>query len=229
MDTNQCIVPEYKCENFSDISECFKSLHRSFSQELKNVKEDVCVLKEKVDVLDSAATWVNSEITDLHSKHLPSLRDKLEEEKNDRLALDLWGRKWNLVVRGIPGTSKELPKDTLVKFREFLVDELKLDKSYVNSILVQAIHRLQSGDDDKKNIIVRFVSLIDRDTVLNQAISVLRPGCGKAVITDLPPSLSKLRGELLHKRSKMHESERKRTRLVFRKEAPFLKLVTRDS
>ena len=71
------------------------------------------------------------------------------------------------------------------------------------------------------------MSLVDRDTVLTQVIRNLKSGCRMAVVTDLPPELSKRRGELLKQRSSMPEDQKKKTRLIYSKVAPFLKLVTR--
>jgi hypothetical protein len=48
-----------------------------------------------------------------------------------------------------------------------------------------------------------------------------------SVVPDLPPSLSKLRGELLRRRSEMSVAEKKKTRLVYLTRPPFLRLITK--
>ncbi|OWF48114.1 hypothetical protein KP79_PYT26132 [Mizuhopecten yessoensis] len=163
----------------------------------------------------------------LHNQHLPEFVAKIKEESNERVKLELWGRKWNLVIKGLPGSSAETPKETEVKFRTFLKTELKLSGEHVDSILLQAIHRLPSGDIHSRNFIVRFMSLIDRDMVMKSAMGNLKAGCGKAVMTDLTPELSKLRGALLKKRREMAPSLKAKTKLVYLKDAPFLELVPR--
>ena len=43
---------------------------------------------------------------------MPNLEDKLNEEANERMRLELWGRKWNVVIGGIEGTLNETPRVT---------------------------------------------------------------------------------------------------------------------
>ena len=64
--------------------------------------------------------------------------------------MELWGRKWNLVIRGVKGVDKELPKVTQVCVRLFLNQQLGFDPEHVNRMLFTAVHRLPSGPDGKK-------------------------------------------------------------------------------
>jgi hypothetical protein len=97
----------------------------------------------------------------------------------------------------------------------------------VNNFVFSAVHRLPGGSVDAKNIIVRFNSLGDRDRSLN-ASGNLKGQKGLAVMSDLPPNLSKLRSELLTSRYNMPPNEHKLYKLKQLKEAPFLKLVKRQ-
>lgn len=183
----------------------------SISAEFAKTNEKIKEVEQRVVTLEASATWANDAINEIHNLHFPKIREEMATIDNKRIQLESWGRKWNLIVRGIPGKINELPKDTNVVFRKFLINELKLDRDYAGSILFEAIHRLPTPTDDEnnKNIIVRFMSLVDCDTVLQQAFRELRRGCGKAVVTDLAPEVAKLRSTLLKKRKDMPEEEKK--------------------
>lgn len=63
---------------------------------------------------------------------------KIKEEEKSRLTLEVWGRKWNLVIRVIDGTIWESPLETEEKVRIFLSRDLNLD---VCRITFAAVHR----------------------------------------------------------------------------------------
>jgi hypothetical protein len=48
-----------------------------------------------------------------------------------------------------------------------------------------------------------------------------------SVVPDLPPSLSKLRGELLRRRSEISVAGKKKTHIVYLTRPPFLRLITK--
>jgi hypothetical protein len=91
----------------------------------------------------------------------------------------------------------------------------------------QAVHRLPGGPNLKNNIFVRFVSLLDKDLV-NQGLKYLKAGCGFSVCPDLPPKLNATRNNLLATRSRLEPALKSRTKLVYLKESPWLKLVTKS-
>jgi hypothetical protein len=96
----------------------------------------------------------------------------------------------------------------------------------IDNIQFAAVHRLKFGSERDKDIIVRMVNLIDRDEILKAARKLVQ-GSGLSVVPDLPPSLSKLRGELLRCRSEMSVAEKKKTLLVYLTRPPFLRLITK--
>ena len=93
----------------------------------------------------------------------------------------------------------------------------------VHNMLFQAGRCLPGQYHGVKNIIIYYVSLIDRDEVLDAAIK-LSPGSGFSVTPDLPPSLNYLRSKLLKQRWEMPPDERKKHKLVYIKEEPFVVL-----
>ena len=95
----------------------------------------------------------------------------------------------------------------------------------VKNINIAACHRIRgSRDATKESIIVRFVDLQQRDYVLNLA-KRLPKGSGYGVVVDLPPELSKLRGQLLKKKSELPLQQQKEAKLKYFQKAPFIQLV----
>ena len=80
----------------------------------------------------------NDIIKDITEIRLVNLDEKLQEEERSRLALEVWGCKWNLVIRGIEGSTNESPVVTEEKVRAFLSRDLNLNK---RSMIFAAVHR----------------------------------------------------------------------------------------
>jgi hypothetical protein len=157
-------------------------------------------------------------------RDLPGLEKKLVEANNKMLKQEIEARKWNRRFKGILGDSDENSKITEAKVKDFI--KTKLLVADVDRIEFQAAHRLKGGKEGKKNIIARFLRLNDIDDVM-KGLKNLEPNSGYSVSQDLPPSVDELRNELLLKRSKLEKEVKARTRLVYLKEPPFLKLVTK--
>ncbi|KAK3091655.1 hypothetical protein FSP39_021600 [Pinctada imbricata] len=214
---------EYKVliEQFKnkDISECFANIHMTFRSKLSAVSSQVSNIDKRVIELEKFAHHANTELNTLG----PQLDKKIEEEKNARLKVDLWGRKWNLIIRGLAGKENEKPRDVIKLCRGFFVDVLKVPISNVNEMLFQAAHRLPGKFQGINNIIIRFSSLIDRDEVLDAATK-LPPGSGYSVTPDLPPALNILHAKLLKQSWELPPHERKCYKIVYLKQEPFIEL-----
>ena len=63
---------------------------------------------------------VNNEFQEMHNKHIPNLESKIEKEEIERTKLELWGSKWNVVIRGVSGerVDREFPKITQTLVRQ---------------------------------------------------------------------------------------------------------------
>jgi len=221
-------LQKYECKDFSDIAKCFEKLHLHINTEVEMLKVKQEETEKRMGVIDNQIEFMNGELQDIHGKHIPGLDDKLEKESNERLKLELWGRKWNLIIRGLSGQDGEPPKTTQTVVRVFLNTKLGFDTEHVKNMLFTAVHRLPSGPTDKRNVILRLSNLIDRDEILMTATK-LPPGSGFSVVPDLPPILASRRGELLRERSAMSVEERRKYRLAYLKESPFLQLVRKKS
>ncbi|VDI31602.1 Hypothetical predicted protein [Mytilus galloprovincialis] len=209
--------PSYKCKDFEDIAKCFEKLHLHINNEVEILKTKQTETERRVDLIENHNEFVNSELHAIHNTHIPNL------EK-------IWGHKWNVVIRGVQGTPNqwELPKVTGAFTRVFLKNTLNIPPERADTMLFTAVHRLPSGDEDRRSIMLRLSSLIDRDDIQKAAIK-LSPRSGYIVVPDLPPSLSVRQGELLKERQDLSPESRRRTKLVYLRDALFLKLVTKRS
>lgn len=217
---NNNLADAYKCNGFEDIGKCFMKLHLQIS----GVQADVECLKTKVSNLEQFAEHSNESIRTIHEETIPNIEDKIAAVDNERVKLDMWGRKWNLIIRGVKGDSKENPRNTEKVVREFLITTLKMEESFSKTVLLTAVHRLQGGSEGCPNIIIRLSSLLDRVDIMNAAYKLKR-GSGFSVIPDLPNVVSKRRSSLLEKRWKMPPRERNNYKLIYRKDHPFVELV----
>ncbi|MCP5798927.1 hypothetical protein NL298_27010, partial [Klebsiella pneumoniae] len=76
-------------------------------------------------------------MSDLVNTNLPKLKTELSAEKDERLKLDLWSRKWNLVIKGIEGRSREEVHVTDKLVRQAFIARLKLPTRDVDDMLFQ--------------------------------------------------------------------------------------------
>lgn len=218
-----------KCEKIfegKEMSSCFAMIYMKLENSIASVQTQVNQLDERVTNLETYRNFTESAIRTLQEETIVKLEEKIQGERIERLKLENWGRKWNLITRGIPGVLKENARVTESTVRNFFRDKLSIPETTANTIILQAAHRLPSGDESKRNIIVRFNSLIDRDEVLQKAMK-LRPGTGVSITPDLAPETSKLRSQLLQERAQLSPEERRKSKLIYIKQYPFVKLVTR--
>ena len=171
---------------------------------------------------------VNNEFKEMHNKHIPNLESKTEKEEIERTKLELWGRRWNVVIRGVSGerVDREFFKIIQTLVRQCLHEVLKFTKERASSMLFKAVHRLPSADEIKRNIILRLSSLLYRDDILVAATKI-SPGPGYSDMPDLAPSLSILRGNLVVERRAMSMSMPERGRkckLIYLREPTCAKL-----
>lgn len=217
------VVGLYTCKGFDDLGKCFAKLHC----ELSGVRDDIGKLKTTVSHLEHFAEYANTSFQEIQEKTIPNIENKITSEENERIKLDMWGRKWNLVIRGVKGDLREKPRETEREVRTFFIETLKLEESYAKSMLFSAVHRLPGGTEGYRNIIIRLNSLLDRDEVLSAAFQLTK-GSGFSVVPDLPNSVSKRRATLLEKRWKMAPQEKSQYKLVYLKEFPFVDLVKKS-
>ncbi|VDI31670.1 Hypothetical predicted protein [Mytilus galloprovincialis] len=208
------------------VSECFASLHLKLEGDVETLRTEVKVLRDNVENLESHAKLMEDSIKDVHNTLLPDIEEKISTEEKERLKLEYWGRKWNLVISGVRGSPlTEMPKATDVYVRSFFEKNLEITKERIEKMLFQAVHRLpgKESDKEKRKIIVRFNSLIDRDDVLAAGMKLKR-GSGYSVVPDVPPSVAKQRFNLLNEifRRALPSSEQRNVHLVYIKDIRLL-------
>ncbi|CAC5423110.1 unnamed protein product [Mytilus coruscus] len=180
------------------VFDCFACLHLKLVGNVEILKTEVKVLRDNVENLESHAKLMDDSIKDIHNTLLPDIEEKISTEEKERLKLEHWGLKWNLVISGVSGTPlAEMPKATDVYVRFPFEKTLEIPKERIEKMLFQAVHRIpgKKGDKEKRKIIVRFNSLIDRVEVLAAGMKLQR-GSGYSVVRDVPPSVEKLRFNL---------------------------------
>ena len=79
-----------------ELADCFANLHMTINNEIRTVKQEIKETNERVGVLEWHAELVNDLIKILNEETVPNLEDKLNEEANERIRLELWGRKWGV-------------------------------------------------------------------------------------------------------------------------------------
>ena len=94
------------------------------------------------------------------------------------------------------GGCMEIWKTNLM--RGFFHSVLKMSSEEVNSVLLQACHRLPGVVKNKRRVIIRLSSLLVRDEILTYAMG-LRRGSRYSVVADVSPSMSIFRCKLLQK------------------------------
>ncbi|CAG2244472.1 FNBP1 [Mytilus edulis] len=222
--------PSYKCKDFEDIAKCFEKLHLHINNEVEILKTKQAETERRVDIIENHNKFMNSELHAIHNTHIPNLESLIEKEQTERLKLEIWGRKWNVEIKGVQvnPNHRKLSKVTETFTKVFLKNTLNIPPESADNMLFTAVLRLPSGDEDRRSIMLRLSSLIDRDDILKAAIK-LPPRSGYSIMPDLPPSLSVRRGELLKERRNFSPESRRKTKLVYLRDAPFLKLVTKRS
>jgi hypothetical protein len=140
----------YKCNDFSDIAKCFSTLHSKVLNETVVLREKIKVVENELVEVKQNIEYIQHEVAAIQEDEIPKVSLAVLAEKHERLKLDLWSRKWNLVIKGVKGGNAEIRQVTEGKVRELFKKDLHL--SHADTILVQALHRLPGGPLDKKNI-----------------------------------------------------------------------------
>ncbi|KAK3107739.1 hypothetical protein FSP39_021213 [Pinctada imbricata] len=196
-------------------------MHLNTNKDIGCVRNELLEVKTRVTDIEKYVENLEQSLTDINEKSIVNIEQSISDEAHEREKLEQWGRKWNIVVKGVEGNTKETPRETDHKVRSFFVTSLKLDDRVVGGMIFQAVHRLPSGDPSKRNIIVRLNSLIDKEDVI-QAARKLPKGSGYSVIPDLNPTANKLRIHLLGELRSMPQEQRKSHRLIYLKDYSFV-------
>ena len=93
----------YQCKDFSDITKCFMNLHQTITSDMLKVKKEITTMKQSIVDVEKSLEHTQAEVSEIFEYNLPTINERIDNERIERLKLDLWGRKWNLIVTGIVG------------------------------------------------------------------------------------------------------------------------------
>ena len=216
----------FSCESFADIAKCFTNLNFNMESKHDEIKVVVENITRRVGELENSLQFQAKETEDLKREVLPAIKSDIGKVRDEVLALDMWGRKWNVIVFGLPQRSQELETGAVTErlVRQFFKEKLKVGDDMASRIQFQAVHRLKKkGRDGIIPIIIRFVNLNDRDTIFLHARNLSKDS-GIRIVQDLPPVLVKKRAALLDERRQLPADIRRKSRLVYYKHEPFIEL-----
>ena len=159
------------------------------------------VINELTD-LSKRVSSVESTVDELEEKMASGdqrLQKEIDELKNKLLLSEVYSRRANLLVYGVADEIMDLDSTCRKIFKE----KLQMGSEVVNRMLFVNIHRLPRfhQSEKPKPIIIKFVRMTDRETVMNAVFSMGKDlsKSGISIRTDLPLDLKKLRGRLLRK------------------------------
>mgnify|MGYP000385710222 FL=1 len=123
--SDTCSLEElYRVEE--DISKCFAKLHANIGAEFCQFREKLKETTDRVVELEKAMSYFENEQLEMKESTIPGIIEEAEKHnksiRDEILALNLWGRKWNLIVHGIAGEIKETSKATRHKIQECTQD-----------------------------------------------------------------------------------------------------------
>ena len=124
------------------------------------------------------------------------LIDKL---KTRAINAEAHGRRLNLIFIGI---SHDDGEDVVAKVREFMVNQLEMNKEWVDSLRFRDVHRL-GVNKGVHPIIVAFINQVERNMVFKNAYKL--KSTNYVINVDLPYELAIEQGELLNIRKTIRE------------------------
>ena len=188
-------------------------------------------LSERIKVIeDTVIPQLKTKIDKKHKLAEAKITEATNELNLQHEQLEAHGRRLNVILHGKAEVKQTVQtgfggrrefEDTEKLFREFLVDSLKLEKTYVDNMILRDAHRLPKSQ--KSNgpppIIAAFISQRHRNDVLAAAKNLQNTGF--SVKSDLPKRLNDIRGKMLGRRRTLKE-DGKVVRLVERNYLPIL-------
>ena len=148
-----------------------------------------------------------------------ALLDKITELENALKYQEFRSRKYNLLIYGVVEKDNENVYDEV---EGFLRNDCKIDNDRISQIKFANCHRLPKNPnrdttykpDAPKAIIVKLISMADRNTILSYAKNLPK---GKTVRTDLPSILKTKRAKLAREAYKLRKEKNLQTAI---KETP---------
>ena len=188
-------------------------------QELTKLRSEMEKLREEKEAL-------SFEISNLKDQYQLTKKDLTTKAATSALKAtdaEVHGRKWNLVVQGIPGEKGENEATTEQKVREMAATDLKI-KTAINpqQMPFSACHRLQQKGN--AGIIVRFSNLADKNLWLLHAKNLKNSNKTISISPDIPHVLKPLKTELLNARKNLSPQQKSASKMIYTKTWPYITL-----
>jgi hypothetical protein len=183
---------------------------------MKKWTERLEELEERCEAAETKAAKAEKEVACL-TQELKELSVTNAMHAVDR---DVYSRKWNLIIGGLPGTENEPENSTEAKVRDMAKFQLKIQSAH--SMTLAACHRLSR--DKNAPIIVKFINLNDRNSFLSNAKQLKNCDSCISISPDLPPILKDLRDEILKERKNLPSEQKKLCKIEYTKSWPYMTL-----
>lgn len=204
-----------------------------WTNKIQGLENEIASLKLENTKLQETISE-NAAKSELHTMDLESFQET-QTNQNEELSKiatttainaidqDVYSRKWNLIINGLPGTRGEPEGETEAKVRKMAATALKITKAENRAeIPFAACHRLSQKED--AGIIIKFVNLADRNSWLSQAKELKHSAVNLSISTDLPPVLKPLKADILDHRRKLQAEAKKKSKIIYSKSWPYMTL-----
>lgn len=192
---------------------------QAVSTAIQELQEKVNILESKVDSLEFRNQSLTSENIQL-KKDLSLVAVSSAVQDINR---EVYSRKWNLVIHGIPGAPKEEEATTEDKVRQMGAECLKIASAQDKSQHpFAACHRLSAAKD--AGIIVKFANLSSKNKWLANAKNLRNTQNNISISPDTPRCLKGLRSELLGYRKNLPAEQKKAAKTQYSQAWPFITL-----
>lgn len=171
---------------------------------------------EKLEVLEKRCETAEAEVAQLKTE----LKQVAVMNAFHAVDRDVYSRKWNLIITGLPGIQSEPDSQTEIKVRDLANKNLKIPRE--ENLLLAACHRLSQKANSP--IIVKFVNLRDRNLFLKNAKELKNTGAKISISPDLPPILKDLRDEILKHRKDLPPHQKATSKIEYHKSWPYMTL-----
>ena len=194
--------------SFNRLIDALNSLNSELV-DMKKVNEKVTENETKIKHLDEKVIpeleiKLNREMKLMNAK----IMERIEMMEKDRLLENAHSRRRHVIVNGVKPAviDRGESENTEQVFRDFLVNNLKLNSDYVNEMLFRDVHRLPKSTthEGPPPIIAAFLCQKHRNDVLASAKEL--KGTQISLKSDLPKELNILRGRFLKEMKRLKEA-----------------------
>jgi hypothetical protein len=107
MENIESLEDQYTCNDFEDIAKCFATLHTKVLGRVKRNEDEIRALKVRAADIEANNEGMEKEVSKLIEHEIPDIVKRLKETEDYLTKQDLHQRKWNVIVKGLPGMINE--------------------------------------------------------------------------------------------------------------------------